>query len=91
MEIVKKIQIFLKKLELEEAFSDDNNNEGKLFEQLARRRNRKKRELNYLRVDDVDINITNGNMPTFKFKIEVNLSSLADFKPRFENVEIAGK
>ena len=26
--------------------SDDNNNEGKLFEQLARRRNRKKRELN---------------------------------------------
>ena len=44
-----------------------------------------------LEIDDVDINITNGNIPTFKFKIEVNLSSLVDFKPRFENVEIAGK
>ena len=72
-------------------FNDDNNNEGKLFEQPTRRRNRKKRELNYLRVDDVDINITNGNIPTFKFKIEVNLSSLADFKPGFESVEIPGK
>ena len=71
--------------------NDDNNNEGKLFEQPTRRRNRKKRELNYLRVDDVDINITNGNIPTFKFKIEVNLSSLADFKPGFESVEIPGK
>ena len=65
--------------------------DGKLFGQPTKRRNRKKRELNYLRVDDVDINVTNGNIPTFKFKIEVNLSSLVDFKPRFENVEIAGK
>ena len=71
--------------------NDDNNNEGKLFEQPTRRRNRKKRELNHLRVDDVDINVTNGNIPTFKFKIEVNLSSLADFKPGFESVEIPGK
>ena len=70
---------------------DDNNDVGKLFGQPTKRRNRKKRELNYLRVDDVDINVTNGNIPTFKFKIEVNLSSLVDFKPRFENVEIAGK
>ena len=71
--------------------SHDNNSEEKLFKQPSRRRNRKKRELNYLRVDDVDINITNGNIPTFKFKIEVNLSSLADFKPGFESVEIPGK
>ena len=61
--------------------NDDNSSEGKLFQQPTRRRNRKKRELNYLRVDDVDLNVTNGNIPTFKFKIEVNLSSLADFKP----------
>ena len=71
--------------------NDDNDNEGKLFEQSTRRRNRKKRELNYLRVDDVDINVTNGNIPEFKFQIEVNLSSLADFKPGFESVEIPGK
>ena len=70
---------------------DDNNDVGKLFGQPTKRRNRKKRELNYLRVDDVDINVTNGNIPTFKFNIEVNLSSLADFKPGFENVEIPGK
>ena len=44
-----------------------------------------------MRVDDVDINVTNGNIPTFKFKIEVNLSSLADFKPGFESVEVPGK
>ena len=71
--------------------NDDNNNEERLFEQPTRRRNRKKRELNYLKVDDVDINVTNGNIPTFKFKIEVNLSGLANFEPGFESVEIPGK
>ena len=68
--------------------NDDNNNEGKLFEQPTRRRNRKKRELNYLKVDDVDIDFTDGNIPTLKFKIEVNLSSLADFKQEYHQVKI---
>ena len=71
--------------------NDDNSNKENIHEQPTRRRNRKKRELNYLKVDDVDITVTNGNIPTFKFKIEVNLSSLADFKPGFESVEIPGK
>ena len=66
----------------------DNNSEEKLFKQPARRGNRKNRELNYLRVDDVDIDFKDGNIPTINFKIEVNLSSLVDHKPELEGVEI---
>ena len=67
----------------------DNNSEEKLFKQPSRRGNRKKRELNYLKVDDVDIDFKDGNIPTINFKIEVNLSSLVDYKPKFERVEIS--
>ena len=65
----------------------DNKSEEKLFKQPSRRGNRKKRELNYLKVDDVDIDFKDGNIPTIKFKIEVNLSSLVDYKPEIERVE----
>ena len=65
--------------------SHDNNSEEKLFKQPSRRGNRKKRELNYLKVDDVDIDFKDGNIPTINFEIEVNLSSLVDYKPEFES------
>ena len=54
----------------------DNNSEEKLFKQPSRGGNRKKRELNYLKVDDVDIDFKGGNVPTINFKIEVNLSTV---------------
>ena len=67
--------------------NDDNSNKANIHEQPTRRRNRKKRELNYLKVDDVDIDFTDGNNPTVNFKIEVNLSSLADFKQEYQQVK----
>ena len=65
--------------------SSHDNSEEKLFKQPSRRGNRKKRELNYLKVDNVDIDFKDGNIPTINFKIEVNLSSLVDYKPEFES------
>ena len=75
--------------------NDDTGIVEKIFDQLPRRRNRKKREsndqqLNHLRVDDVDIDLTNANIPTLKFNIEVNLSSLPDFQQELGSVEIPG-
>ena len=64
------------------------NDDNRKQQETTRKRNRKKRELNYLKVDDVDIDFTDGNNPTVNFKIEVNLSSLADFKQDYHQVKI---